>query len=136
MNNCYFNPPKWLKQPYTPPTHTYSMSTDSSKDKRRNTKNNKVFARVNHHGEGGVDIGVSVHSTRHDLVAPDDRRSRDKGDRHGNDDLLITRGAKGEERWTRLLCALTDFDMSCFRKSQRDSAVVDKSERDATGNDT
>ena len=72
------------------------MSTDSSKDERRNIKDNK--ARVDCHGEGGIDISMRVHCTRHDLVAPDDRCSRGKGYHHGNDDLFIKRGDVEEKQ--------------------------------------
>ena len=63
------------------------MCVNAPKDNWRSSSDSEPTPRVHSHGEGGVDIGMGIDGTRHDLEAPHHRTHESIGDRQRNNDL-------------------------------------------------
>ena len=69
---------KRISYPSSPFTH--SVCVDASKDNGRCSCYSDPISRVHSHGEGGVDIGMGIDGTRHDLEASHHCTQRSIGD--------------------------------------------------------
>jgi hypothetical protein len=56
------------------------VCVDASKDNGRRSCNSEPIPRVHDHGEGGVDVGMGIDGTRHDLEGPHHCTHRSIGD--------------------------------------------------------
>ena len=65
----------------------HRMCVNAPKDNGRCGCYNEPTSRVHSHGEGGVDVGMGVDGTGHDLEAPHNRTNRNIGDRQGDKNL-------------------------------------------------
>ena len=63
------------------------MCANASKDNGRRGCYSEPTPRVHSHGEGGIDIGMSVDGTRHDLEAPHHCTHSSIGDRQRDNNL-------------------------------------------------
>ena len=89
---------------------THSMYINASKDNGWSTSDSVPIVRVHSHGEGGIDVGVGVDGTRHDLEALHHCTHRSIGDGQRDKKLM-------EKSTNCIKCAMdhiVDDVTSCF----------------------
>lgn len=66
---------------------THRVCVNASKDNGRSNSDSEPTPRVYGHGECGIDVGMGVDGTRHDLEAPHHSTHRREGDRQRDKNL-------------------------------------------------